>query len=92
MTYLRIWTVRAVWWRTKTVRVSYGVCVSSKCVFLALLQELCTILLVYVVLFDTSGAHNYGDLRVDRGGNVEIEFGASGWFSSVTEVDVCILH
>ena len=47
--------------------MSYGVCVSSKCVFLALLQELCTILLVYGVLFDTSGAHNRGDSRVDRG-------------------------
>ena len=72
--------------------MSYGVCVSSKRVFLGLLQESCTILLVYVVLFDTSGAHNSGDSRVDRRGNLEIEFGASGWFSSVTEVDVCILH
>ena len=70
--------------------MSYGVCVSSKCVFFALLQELCTILLVYGVLFDTSGAHNRGDSRVDRGGNVEIKFGAFGWFSSTTEVFVCI--
>ena len=60
--------------------------------FLALLQELYTILLVYVVLFDTDGAHNRGSLRVDRGGNVEIEFGASGWIPIATEVSVCFLH
>ena len=70
--------------------MSYRVCVSVICVFLALLQELCTILLVYGVLFDTSGAHNCGDLRVDRGGNVEIEFGASGRIPIPTEVCVCI--
>ena len=50
-TYLRIWTVRVVWWRTKAVGVTYRGCVLTKCVFLALLQELYTILLVYVVLF-----------------------------------------
>ena len=55
-TYLRIWTVRAVWWSLEAVRVIYGGCVLTKCVFLALLQELYTILLVYVVLFDTNGA------------------------------------
>ena len=58
--------------------------------FFALLQELCTILLVYGVLFDTSGAHNRGDSRVDRVGNVEIKFGAFGLIPSTTEVFVCI--
>ena len=33
---------------------------------------------MYVVLFDTNGAHNRGSLRVDRGGNVEIKFGELG--------------
>ena len=63
----------------------------SKCVCLALFSGIVHYSIVYVVLFDTNGAHNRGSSRVDRGGNVEIEF-ASGWFSSVTEVDVCILH
>ena len=91
-TQLRIWTVRAVWWRTKAVGVTYGVFVLFKCVFLAHFQGLITILLVYIVLFDTNGAHNRGSLRVDRGGNVEIEFGACGWIPIATEVCVCIWH
>ena len=70
----------------------YGVFVLTKCVYFAHLQGLYIILLVYVVLFDTNGAHNRGSSRVDRGGNVEIEFGASGWISIATEVCVCFLH
>ena len=72
--------------------MTYGVFVSSKCVFFAHLQELYTILLVYVVFFDTNGSRNRGDLPVDRGGNVEIKFGASGWIPIATEVCVCFLH
>ena len=70
----------------------YGVCVLNKCVFLTLLQEFCLVLLVYVVLFDTSGVHNRGGLRIVRGCNLENDFGASGWIRSATEVGVCILH
>ena len=72
--------------------MTYGVFVLFKCVLLAHFQGLITILLVYIVLFDTNGAHNRGSSQVDRGGNVEIKFGASGWIPSVTEVCVCFLH
>ena len=52
----------------------------------------CMVLLVYVVLFDTNGAYNRWGLRIDLGGNLKIDFGATGWFPKATEVDMCSLH
>ena len=60
--------------------------------FLASSPEFCIILLVYVVLFGTNGAHNRGGSWVVRGCNLENDFGASGWIPNETEVSVCILH
>ena len=50
------------------------------------------VLASYRILFDTNGAYNRGNSRVDRGGNVEIEFGASGRIPIAAEVCVCFLH
>ena len=50
------------------------------------------VLLVYVVLFDTNGAYNRWGSRIDLGGNLKIDFGATGWFPNATEVDMCSLH
>ena len=56
------------------------------------INRLDMIMLVYVVLFDTNGAYNRWVLRIDLGGNLKIDFGATGWFPNATEVDMCSLH
>ena len=48
--------------------------------------------MVYAALFDTNGAYNCGGPRVDCSGNLEIDFGATGWFPNATEVNMCSLH